>query len=293
MPTPARGPTATTSLKTWPRSISSDFSLQASTAILRRTGGAVVEPTPDITGGLRLGKRNANGRDEDRRRWSAPCGDARNPRGLAVFDLDGTLLRGPTVCEVLAASLGHGEEMQSFERLSTDNDHGIIRGRVEMARWYEAVSRERLIDFLTEAEWAPGVHAGVRRLQAAGVEVAIASITWKFAVDWFAAQVGVTRTLGTGLEDGGAITHVCPRDKAMWLRDMASSLNMPYEQTAAVGDSSGDLSMLAAAGLRFFLGPEAPPGLECMHIPGGDIDDVARRIIAEWEGHEGWAGRTL
>lgn len=35
-------------------------------------------------------------------------------RGLVVFDLDGTLLRGPTVCELLAAPLGHLAEMRSL-----------------------------------------------------------------------------------------------------------------------------------------------------------------------------------
>jgi hypothetical protein len=39
------------------------------------------------------------------------------PHGLAVFDLDGTLLRGLTVCEVLAGPLGHLERMQQFEAL--------------------------------------------------------------------------------------------------------------------------------------------------------------------------------
>ena len=34
---------------------------------------------------------------------------------LAVFDLDGTLLRGSTVCEVLAAPIGRLEEMAAIE----------------------------------------------------------------------------------------------------------------------------------------------------------------------------------
>ena len=39
--------------------------------------------------------------------------------GLVVFDLDGTLLRGPTVCEVLAARLGRLQAMKAFELLTS------------------------------------------------------------------------------------------------------------------------------------------------------------------------------
>jgi hypothetical protein len=37
--------------------------------------------------------------------------------GLTVFDLDGTLLRGPTVCEVLAQTLGRLNQMRQLEVL--------------------------------------------------------------------------------------------------------------------------------------------------------------------------------
>jgi phosphoserine phosphatase len=39
------------------------------------------------------------------------------PFGLALFDLDGTLLRGPTVCEVLARALGRLNHMRQLEAL--------------------------------------------------------------------------------------------------------------------------------------------------------------------------------
>jgi len=135
------------------------------------------------------------------------------PRGLVVFDLDGTLLRGPTVCEVLAVPLGRLDEMREFERLSTDDQEGIARMRAEIARWYAEVSREQLLDSLNAVEWAPGVREGIVRLREASIEVAIASITWKAAVDWCAAKLGVTRTLGTAHEDDSCIEHVWPRTR--------------------------------------------------------------------------------
>jgi phosphoserine phosphatase len=73
--------------------------------------------------------------------------------GLVVFDLDGTLLRGPTVCEVLAESLGHIEEMRRFERLSGERE--IITARGEMARWYKDLSIDDLQALLENLNWAP------------------------------------------------------------------------------------------------------------------------------------------
>jgi phosphoserine phosphatase len=119
-------------------------------------------------------------------------------------------------------------------------------------------------------------------LQESGIEVAIASITWDFAVGWFAGQLGVKQFLGTGLTDGGQIEHVWPSHKADWLVSLANQLHVPADRTAAVGDSSGDVAMLNAAALRFFVGPYAPSGLKCLHMPSANILELARIILAEW-----------
>lgn len=202
------------------------------------------------------------------------------PRGLVVFDLDGTLLRGPTVCELLAAPLARADEMRAFESLYTEQD--IAQARVVMARWYGGISRERLLMSLEAAQWAPGALEGVARLREAGMEVAIASITWSFGVDCFATRLGVSRTLGTGLREDGTIDHIWPRHKAAWVRTLSAELAVPYERTAAVGDSSRDVDMLHEAALRFFVGLHPPAGLECIHIPDGDILKVAQHLLAQW-----------
>jgi HAD superfamily phosphoserine phosphatase-like hydrolase len=201
-------------------------------------------------------------------------------RGLVVFDLDGTLLRGSTICELLAAPLGHLAEMRSFEARRTEPE--IAQARVEMARWYRGVSRERLLGFLESAQWAPGVAAGIARLQQAGMEVAIASVTWDFAVNWVARRLNVAHTLGTRIAEDGTIEHTWPRDKADWLRGLTSQIGVQSERTAAVGDSSGDLAMLQAAGLRFFVGLRRPADLTCIHLPAADIENIAENILAHW-----------
>jgi HAD superfamily phosphoserine phosphatase-like hydrolase len=204
----------------------------------------------------------------------APC------RGLVIFDLDGTLLRGQTVCELFADALDRSVEMQAFERLS--GEHEIALARVEMANWYRESSRSSLLACLESARWAPGAVEGLASLREAGVAVGIASITWRFAVEWFAHRLGVAHVLATGLDEHGLIDHVWPRDKATWLHELATQYEVAPDRTAAVGDSAGDLPMLRCAGLRFYVGAERPAEFEGVHMPSGDIGEIARRILEEW-----------
>ncbi len=202
-------------------------------------------------------------------------------RGLAVFDLDGTLLRGDTVCEVLAKPLDRLVEMKHFEGLTEERD--IAAAREQMVGWYEVRTTTELRAELRGASWAPGAHEAVRRLQSVGVAVAIASLTWQFAVSWFASQLGVDDYLGTDLFPDGRIVHVWPRDKARWLRELAATYGVPSDRIAAIGDSKGDLEMLHAASLRVFVGSTVPSGLgQVIHAPNANLCHVADRIIDEW-----------
>ena len=203
-------------------------------------------------------------------------------RGLVAFDLDGTLLCGPTVCELLAAPLGRASEMRRFEALAGEAE--IAAAREEMARWYAGRSPGELCAALAAARWAPGAREGVELLQKNGIEVVIASITWRFAAEWLARGLGVTRVLGTGLEPGGRVRHVWPRDKPHWVEAERAELAVPRTRVAAVGDSASDGDLLAAATLRFFVGPGAAPPLAGLrHRPEGDLAAIAQEILADWE----------
>src|SRR5688500_8189762 len=61
-----------------------------------------------------------------------------HPWGLVVFDLDGTLLRPSTACEIIAETLGRGDEMRAFEQLEARDD--ITRARETMAGWYRPIA---------------------------------------------------------------------------------------------------------------------------------------------------------
>jgi HAD superfamily phosphoserine phosphatase-like hydrolase len=209
--------------------------------------------------------------------------DSRPQRSaLVVFDLDGTLLRGQTVCELLAGSLGRLERMQQLERFVTNDD--LRAGREEMATWYRPVGIARLRDTLGGACLAPGAEEGLRLLRRQGVAIGIASITWSFAVEHFARLLDVEHWLGTALEASGEIRHVWAEDKASWVRELALRLNVPFERTAAVGDSIGDREMLEAVGTAVFIGRELPaPRPRWLHFPSADITSIAERLLSAWQ----------
>jgi phosphoserine phosphatase len=76
---------------------------------------------------------------------------------------------------------------------------------------------------------------------------------------------------------------VWPRDKPRWLARVRSELALPPARVAAVGDSPGDSDLLAAAGLRFFVGHGAPPRLPgVVHRRAGDVEQIAREVLARW-----------
>jgi phosphoserine phosphatase len=201
--------------------------------------------------------------------------------GLVGFDLDGTLLRHRTVCEILAEPLGRMSEMQRIEALSEEAE--IAAARREMAGWYSGFSVEQLTRHLDSACWAPGACEAVGRLQKAGAVVAIASYTWSFAVHWFAEQLNVAHHLGSELMPNGGIVDVWGRDKAAWLMGLAEMYGLPRTRTAAIGDSRGDKEMLMAVGLPFFVGRELLSGFDRLeHKPEADLRDIADQILDVW-----------
>jgi HAD superfamily phosphoserine phosphatase-like hydrolase len=200
---------------------------------------------------------------------------------IAAFDLDGTLLRGPTVCEVLAKPLGRLEEMRRFEACTTEPE--LTEARLEMAQWYCNHTVPQLQQHLCNAQWAPGAYEAIERLRRGGVEVAIVSVTWSFAVQWFAQQLNVFHYFGTELLPNGEIVHSWGREKARFLRELVVKHGVASNRVAAIGDSSGDIEMLREASLRFFLGANPPSDIEgIIHLPSGDIGTVAAHILTEW-----------
>ena len=195
---------------------------------------------------------------------------------LAAFDLDGTVVRGPTICESLAESLGKLPRMREIEQL---RDLAQIRAaRQEMLGWY-GDAPHALYDKLS-LELAPGAVEAFGLLAQHGVQTAIVSITWSFAVERLARRLGADAWVGTGAHLG-EIQHFWPDDKPVWLARHASTLGIDMSQVAAVGDSHGDVPMLAAVGHPFFVGAELPREIaHAVHAPNPDMREIAQLILS-------------
>lgn len=201
---------------------------------------------------------------------------------LVAFDLDGTLIRGDTVLEVLAANLGKLDRMRELERTTSWADlDAIARARQEVSGWFQGVPTETLLSYLPAAKEAPRAAEGIAMLREAGIKTAIVSITWEFAVKWFCTRLGIDYGVGAKLTDKGEIIHLWPDDKPIWLANLSRSLGFTLEQVAAVGDSGGDLAMLKAVGFPYFVGAELPSEIShAVHMPDADILLLAEHILS-------------
>jgi HAD superfamily phosphoserine phosphatase-like hydrolase len=194
-----------------------------------------------------------------------------NLPALVAFDVDGTLLRGETICECIGRQIGKAAEMRAFERLTSRDE--IAAARREMATWYRPYTRQALLDCLQTVRLAPGARKGFAQLREAGVKTALVSITWSFAVEWLAKELGADFAVGTDWLDTGEVADFWPDDKAIWLEQLMRRLNIAREAVAVVGDSAGDIPMLKLAGRGYFVGaamPGLPPHVQ--HYPGASID---------------------
>jgi phosphoserine phosphatase len=119
-------------------------------------------------------------------------------------------------------------------------------------------------------------------LRRAGIQVALVSITWQFAVEWLAAELGADWAVGTQWCDDDEIVHFWSADKATWLARRAAELYLHPAQVAAVGDSAGDLPMLEYAGTSYFVGRD-PTNLPAhvKHWPAADLSDLVRDLLSQ------------
>ncbi len=201
---------------------------------------------------------------------------------LVAFDLDGTLIRGDTVLEVLAANLGKLDRMRELERTTSWADlEAIERARQEVSGWFQGVPMETLLSYLPAAREAPRAAEGIAMLREAGIKTAIVSLTREFAVKWFCTRFGIDYGVGTKLTEKGETLHFWPDDKPVWLAKLSRSLGFTLNQVAAVGDSGGDLAMLKAVGFPYFVGAQLPSEIShAVHMPGADIVLLAEHILS-------------
>lgn len=201
---------------------------------------------------------------------------------LVVFDFDGTLSRGPTICEVLAESLSKLPRMKEIELLKTKDE--LTAAREEMAPWWDSMSEEDITKSLQGVKLAPRREEAFSLLREHGVVIAIASITCRFAIEHFAKEWEIEHYIGTGTSEAGVIEHVWAEQKAEFLKSLSTELGLPRSRIAAIGDSSGDFDMLDVAGEPIFVGAStAQCAGSWKHMPNADISEIAEYLVEKWQ----------
>ncbi|OEH92792.1 HAD family hydrolase [Bacillus solimangrovi] len=198
---------------------------------------------------------------------------------LVAFDLDGTLIRKESVCEIIAKQMGHLDLMKEFEKYRKDEE--IKSARQELIKIYQAETRENILGMLKYAQLAPDLYEGIELLHKNSISTALISITFEFAVEWFAEQLGIEYFVGTSYDSKGDINHFWPKDKEIWLRKLTSQLNISLDEVAAVGDSFGDVHMLNAVRHPYYVGDIIPISLDnSYHYNDGSILEIAEHIVS-------------
>lgn len=187
---------------------------------------------------------------------------------LAVFDVDGTLVSGPTTEKRLFALLFRSGRIRpgqllAFLRFAIARAPEFGRHVMKKNKAYLAGLQCADVEALT-SEWvrrsAPGWWfapslARLRQHQAAGDKVVLLSGTPQFLAEALARELGVTRVIGTccATEGGHFVSglparHPFGKEKRELIAALCAEHGVPATEMFAYADSVHDLPMLRLAG---------------------------------------------
>lgn len=175
--------------------------------------------------------------------------------GLLLMDMDSTAIQIECIDEI-ARLYGVGEQVSEVTERAMQGELDFVeslKARVGLLKGADVAILQQVMDTLP---LMPGLTSLVRKLQVMGWHVAIASGGFTFFADNLRQQLKLSAAVANQLEikDGkltGKVkgTIVDAKFKAQTLVKLAEQLEIPIEQTVAIGDGANDLKMLRKAGL--------------------------------------------
>lgn len=187
----------------------------------------------------------------------APLGKIPHLRtpGLLVMDMDSTAIQIECIDEI-AKLAGVGEQVAEVTERAMRGELDFaasLRQRVGTLRGADANILQQVRDDLP---LMPGLTSLVRKLQALDWHVAIASGGFTYFAEYLRDKLRLVAVAANELEirDGKLTGEVIgqivdAQYKADVLVKLAQQLNIPRQQTVAIGDGANDLPMIDAAGL--------------------------------------------
>lgn len=175
--------------------------------------------------------------------------------GLLMMDMDSTALQIECIDEI-ARLAGVGDEVAEVTERAMQGELDFsesLKARVGLLAGADAAILQQVLDTLP---LMPGLTSLVRKLQAMDWHVAIASGGFTFYANHLKDSLRLIAVYANQLEiKDGKLTGkvkgpvVDAKYKAQALVKLAEFLNIPLEQTVAIGDGANDLKMLKKAGL--------------------------------------------
>ena len=204
---------------------------------------------------------------------------------LVLFDLDGTLIPGTSTTLFLADQLGHLGQVARFEQRYREGEITNSTVAVETGALLKGVLFSDIESLFQKAPKIANIDKAVTHLRRSGCAVILGSITWSFFVELFARRFGFDDYCGTEMEciDGmltGRVTNICTElDKLSFFLRWRKHLNIPRDQTVAIGDSRSDHPVFQESGVAIALNADAATReMATISLDTHDLMDVARLI---------------
>ncbi|MBJ7222355.1 MULTISPECIES: phosphoserine phosphatase [unclassified Brenneria] len=175
--------------------------------------------------------------------------------GLLVMDMDSTAIQIECIDEI-AKLAGTGEQVAEVTERAMRGELDFAASLRQRVGTLKGADANILHEVRKTLPLMPGLTNMVAQLQQAGWHIAIASGGFTYFADYLREELGLVAAVANemGMRDGKLTGEVIgpiidAKFKANTLRELAEKLDIPPQQTVAIGDGANDLLMIKAAGL--------------------------------------------
>ncbi|OCQ50840.1 Phosphoserine phosphatase [Photorhabdus australis subsp. thailandensis] len=175
--------------------------------------------------------------------------------GLLVMDMDSTAIQIECIDEI-ARLAGVGDKVAEITERAMQGELDFSESLRERVSQLAGADADILRQVVEDLPLMPGLTSLVRKLQSFYWHVAIASGGFTYFADHLRQNLRLVAAVANQLEvKNGKLTGkvkgpiVDAKYKAATLVRLAKKLDIPLEQTVAIGDGANDLKMIRKAGL--------------------------------------------
>ena len=181
---------------------------------------------------------------------------------LAVFDMDGTLLKDKGIF-VIAEKKGFKDEL--IRILRNDNMEFYLRS-IEVAKLLKGHNKKEFLDIFRTVPFQDNIEDIIKRLKEKNIKTAIATDSYLFLADDLKQRLNIDYAFANNLltnngiitgeleinnknlnkEFNGRIYSIC---KSYILEQLCMNLGISVNEAIAVGDGRVDIGMIKKAGL--------------------------------------------